>query len=106
VEETVVSPSFLLHRIYQGRLRLNHFDFYRMETQDDLESIGFFDVQAEGDQSVAAIEWAEKFPAALDAPLIRLTFTPNNEENRRAIRIEAVDLAKSTWNAIARAREA
>ena len=37
------SPTFALVNEYQGRLVLDHFDMYRIETWEDLESTGFFD---------------------------------------------------------------
>ena len=31
IDEVVTSPTFTLHNCYQGRLALNHFDFYRID---------------------------------------------------------------------------
>ncbi len=62
----VTSPTFtLIHEYPGGRLPLCHFDFYRLESEDDLLRIGFDDYLDAG--SVLAIEWAEKFPALLPA---------------------------------------
>lgn len=60
----VTSPTFtLIHEYPGGRLPLFHFDFYRLESEDDLLRIGFDDYLDSG--GVLAIEWAEKFPALL-----------------------------------------
>ena len=57
ISDEVVSPTYLIHRIYdEGRIRLHHFDFYRLDTEDDLESVGFYDFQAERGPAVAAVE--------------------------------------------------
>ena len=33
ISDEVVSPTYLIHRIYdEGRIRLHHFDFYRLDT--------------------------------------------------------------------------
>ncbi len=60
----VTSPTFtLVHEYTGGRLPLYHFDFYRLETDDDALHIGLDDYLAAG--GVVAIEWAGKFPALL-----------------------------------------
>jgi tRNA threonylcarbamoyladenosine biosynthesis protein TsaE len=39
------SPTFGLHNQYQFKeLSIDHFDLYRIESEDDLESTGFWDV--------------------------------------------------------------
>ena len=43
VEQTVSSPTFAIVNEYSGVYPLYHFDMYRIENWDDLESIGFFD---------------------------------------------------------------
>lgn len=63
-----VSPSFALHTRYEGvRGTIDHFDLDRLNSIDDLESIGFWDLIAEArdDANEAAkrfvmIEWAKR----------------------------------------------
>ncbi len=56
----ITSPTFTLINEYPGRHPFYHVDLYRIETLDDLEEIGFYDiVHGEG---VTAIEWADKLP--------------------------------------------
>ena len=51
------SPTFAIVNEYEGRLTLEHFDMYRIETWDDLYSTGFFDYL--DTDRVLAIEWSE-----------------------------------------------
>jgi len=57
---SVASPTYVLLREYPGRIWLYHFDFYRLKSSAELDSIGweeyFFD------QGVCVVEWADKFP--------------------------------------------
>jgi tRNA threonylcarbamoyladenosine biosynthesis protein TsaE len=55
-----VSPSFAIHHSYETGAGhdVHHFDLFRLENADDLESTGFWDLFA-GDGWMI-IEWAEK----------------------------------------------
>lgn len=56
----VVSPSFAIHNSYEVRGReIHHFDLFRLESADDLESTGFWDL-FDLDSAWIIIEWAEK----------------------------------------------
>ena len=58
VEENVVSPTFVLRREYQGRLPLYHLDFYRLDTVEEVASLGI-----EGyifGSGVCVVEWADR----------------------------------------------
>lgn len=62
--EDATSPTFtLVHEYRSGRLPLFHFDFYRLNQPAELAEIGFDDYLEEG--GIAAIEWADRFAAAL-----------------------------------------
>jgi tRNA threonylcarbamoyladenosine biosynthesis protein TsaE len=63
VEDEVNSPSFVLINEYEadrlhGSMPVYHVDLYRIETPDELASVGLDDVIA-GD-SLTVIEWAER----------------------------------------------
>ncbi len=57
VDEEVTSPTFMLLRQYKGRLPLCHFDLYRIEDEQELEYIGFYEFI--GGDNVCIIEWAQ-----------------------------------------------
>jgi tRNA threonylcarbamoyladenosine biosynthesis protein TsaE len=66
------SPSFtLVHEYAGGRFPLHHFDFYRLKTVEELNGIGYDDCLASG---AIMVEWGDKFPEALPAATIRLSF--------------------------------
>lgn len=60
----VRSPTFSLVNEYRvaGKKPLFHFDMYRIETEDDLYSMGFEDYP---DSGICVAEWCEKIPFAL-----------------------------------------
>jgi len=61
IEQPVTSPTFTLaHEYSGGRLPLFHFDFYRLESEDDRHRIGLEDYLS--DDGVLVIEWASLFP--------------------------------------------
>lgn len=66
-EAEVTSPTFSLAHEYQGgKLCVFHFDFYRMESEDEVIAIGwdeYLDAADEG--GVIVVEWPDKFPELL-----------------------------------------
>ena len=61
VEDNVSSPSFSLVNEYQGSKDLiYHFDFYRINDEDEAYAIGFEEYEYTGD--LLFIEWSEKIP--------------------------------------------
>jgi tRNA threonylcarbamoyladenosine biosynthesis protein TsaE len=58
IEEDVTSPTFTLLKEYAGRLKLYHFDLYRIEDEEELRETGLYDFI--GGEGVCVIEWAEK----------------------------------------------
>ncbi len=59
----VASPSFALHHSYESSFgSLEHWDLYRLEDVDQLESVGFWD-QFQTPQGTLLIEWPERVPS-------------------------------------------
>lgn len=78
VKNSVISPTFVLERIYRGRHPLHHFDMYRIEA-DDIDSIGLLDTLGE---AIVVVEWAEKLKATLPDDTIWVTIKPLGENHR------------------------
>ncbi|MBI5207193.1 MAG: tRNA (adenosine(37)-N6)-threonylcarbamoyltransferase complex ATPase subunit type 1 TsaE [Candidatus Firestonebacteria bacterium] len=54
----VTSPTFIILNEYKSKISLNHFDFYRMTSFEEIEKIGFFDYIESN--AITVIEWPEK----------------------------------------------
>lgn len=80
----VRSPTFSLVNEYRtpGRRPLFHFDMYRIESEDDLYSIGYDDYP---DAGICVAEWCEKIPFALPDKRIevRIEKSPSEVDGRR-----------------------
>lgn len=77
---TVSSPTFVIAQEYalpEGPERLHHLDFYRLTSESELESIGFLDLLGPG--QVLAVEWLDRFPAALGPDRLEVVFLPASE---------------------------
>jgi len=61
VEDTVSSPTFSIVNEYEGGGNvIYHFDFYRIEDEDEAYAIGFEEYEYNGD--FLFIEWSERIP--------------------------------------------
>jgi tRNA threonylcarbamoyladenosine biosynthesis protein TsaE len=78
-ESRVTSPTFVLMNLYEGRIRLAHFDLYRLESVD-LPSLGYYDVRDEG---AVVMEWADKVDETLLGDHVRIDFSLTGERSRR-----------------------
>lgn len=71
----VSSPTFVIAQQYRrpsGPDLLHHVDLYRLDSEDELESIGFYDMFAAG--AVLAVEWADRFPGVLGRDTLTIEF--------------------------------
>ena len=73
----VSSPTFALVHEYGGTPPLVHFDMYRVNGWEDLDSTGFFDYIGRG--AVLAVEWSENIADVLP-------------DNCKRVKIEKIDL--------------
>ena len=82
VTETVTSPSFTILNVYEsGRCPLYHFDWYRLESEEELYELGMDEYL--GGDGVAVVEWAERCPDAVPEKRIRIRLEVTGEETRR-----------------------
>lgn len=86
-EENIPSPTFNIVNEYSlnGKL-IYHFDFYRLEDENELYGIGFDDYLAQKN-SIILIEWADKFESLLPKNYIKLNF--EKLEDSRNVKITA-----------------
>lgn len=78
----VSSPTYTVVNEYRGpKARLCHFDMYRIDSEDDLYSIGFYDYC----DCIIAAEWCEKIPYALPDCFVKVEIIKRDSE--RLIRI-------------------
>jgi len=83
IEDVVTSPSFAIMNRYEGRLRLCHFDFYRLDRPGEMEDLLEDCIYHE--DTVVVIEWGEALGGLLESPL-RVRF--EIEEEGRVITVE------------------
>ena len=95
----VSSPTFALMNQYCGRLPVTHFDLYRLEREDELDEIGFYEY-ADPSDGVVLIEWADKFPDALPEPHIRLEIERGEAENERRLVFFTTEEDGALWRAL------
>ena len=83
LEDEVTSPTFALINEYHGDLDIYHFEMYRIEGTDDLETTGFFDYPM--DESVFVIEWSENISEILPENTIYIEIKRTGDESREII---------------------
>ena len=82
IKENVTSPTFVLHALYDsGRIPLSHVDLYRLNSDAEVESIGFDEYL---DSSVTAVEWADRY-TRFQAANLTLDFAYGAAENERTL---------------------
>ena len=77
----VSSPSFTILNVYEdGRVPLYHFDWYRLESAEELFEMGMEEYL--GGDGVAVVEWATQCPEAIPDDHLAITITPVDESVR------------------------
>lgn len=69
-KNNVVSPTFVLLRVYQGRYLLNHFDFYRIKTTQDIFALGHEEYFYS--DAITVIEWPERLKFLLPREFLKI----------------------------------
>lgn len=64
VDEAIVSPTFILHEEYAGRLPVVHADFYRLDHEREIEELGLF--ERIGGDAVILVEWGDRSPTLVE----------------------------------------
>lgn len=82
VTATVTSPSFTILNVYdEGRVPLYHFDWYRLNSADELYEMGMDEYL--GGDGVAVVEWPSQCPEAVPADHLEVAIEPIGDSDRR-----------------------
>jgi tRNA threonylcarbamoyladenosine biosynthesis protein TsaE len=79
--ENVNSPTFAIVNEYNGKFKVYHFDFYRIESSGELFDIGINDYFND-DEAITFIEWGELYEEILPNKRIEIKITLNNDLSR------------------------
>lgn len=84
IKELVTSPTFVIHMLRDsGRIPLSHVDLYRLNNDDEVESIGFEEYY---DTAITVVEWADRY-SGFEPPYIELHFEYGLHENERIVSV-------------------
>ncbi len=78
IEKRVISPTFTILRIYQGRMPLYHIDAYRLEGND--ADLGFEEMME--DDGVCVIEWPDFLRDRLPEEYLEISITLEKDFSR------------------------
>jgi len=76
----VLSPTFVLLRVYQGKHLLQHFDFYRIKTPQDIFALGYQDYLYS--EAVTLIEWPERLKFLLPKEFLKIKLSTKARNQR------------------------
>lgn len=81
-EDTVTSPTFALVNQYEGAddCRIYHFDFYRIDSIDEVFDLGYEEYFYSGD--LCLVEWPEKIEPLLPEDAMEVYITVGDDECR------------------------
>ena len=83
----VNSPSFVIIKEYKGKIPLYHFDIYRLDSNDDLDSVGYQEYFY--GKGVTVVEWADKIKDILPDKRIDINFF-HAGKTKRKIKISGI----------------
>ena len=90
VKENVLSPTFVLMKIYEIKRKsykhLIHIDCYRVESPRELSHLGFKKILKDKD-AIILIEWADRIKKLIPRDAVRIKFKHGNKKQERIIKI-------------------
>jgi tRNA threonylcarbamoyladenosine biosynthesis protein TsaE len=90
IAESITSPTFNIVNEYYGRLKLYHFDVYRVNDPDEIAALGFDEYIF--DNAVSVIEWANFIMELIPKEHIEINIEklPDSDQNWRRISINCI----------------
>jgi tRNA threonylcarbamoyladenosine biosynthesis protein TsaE len=83
----VSSPTFVLLHIYEcSDIKVFHLDAYRVQSGQDLDSIGFSELLEQN--GIVIVEWASRVRDVLPAKLLQINIVATAETSRRIETVE------------------
>lgn len=86
--KNISSPTFALHQCYQNQMiKIDHFDLYRLQTSEEIETSGLWEVLSDLTNSLIFIEWPERI-SSLHLPQDRIIYEveiSKLDENKRRL---------------------
>lgn len=86
VDQPVTSPTFTLMNQYDGREKIFHYDFYRLNSESEIYDLCVDDYFFS--DGISLIEWAEKCENLLPPDRININLSYGESENSRVINFE------------------
>lgn len=81
IDETITSPTFTILNVYEsGELPLYHFDWYRLNSVEELWEMGMEEYL--GGNGVAVVEWPSQCPEAIPETRLEVNIVPLSETER------------------------
>jgi len=72
ITDVVVSPSYMIARSYQGRMRMHHIDAYRVSTLNELAEVGL-DEYLPPESGVSVVEWPDRIDGLVEISHIQVS---------------------------------
>ncbi len=85
-DDFVQSPTYALVNEYKGIYKICHYDMYRITSEDDLESTGFYDYR----NCIIVAEWCENIPFAIPKSYYKVEITKTDDGCGRNLTIEKI----------------
>lgn len=79
-KNNVISPTFVLLRVHQGRHLLQHFDLYRLRTVEDIFALGYEEYLYS--QAVTIIEWPERLKFLKPREFLKIKLSTKRKNER------------------------
>lgn len=78
----ITSPTFGLLHEYQARIPLYHFDFYRLGSEEEIDSLGFPEYFY--GHGLTVIEWPERLGSLMPEERLHIELVISGDDSRKA----------------------